>query len=165
MCKAFVTHSSEFWSNVAGAVAVESSHPYQAPFQPCFHRVVPCHWAWLEELLLLMVATEGQACASVESTSRFGWFRKQRQVGGEEGDGRGEGYYHFPNLILLTRAVGKEFCDQVRKKSNGKSRIGNIFQEGSLNSVSQDCKRDLPPSQAAPPQSTHAPSSSSICRQ
>ena len=47
MCTAFVTRSSETCSGICAgeAVAEESSHPFQASFHPCFHRVVPCHWA------------------------------------------------------------------------------------------------------------------------
>ena len=54
MCRAVATSSSETCSDVGGAVAEESSHPFQALLHPCFHRVVPCHWAWLQEMLLLM---------------------------------------------------------------------------------------------------------------
>ena len=49
MCRAFVTHSSETCCGFCPeeAVAEESSHPVQALLHPCFHRLVPCHRAWL----------------------------------------------------------------------------------------------------------------------
>ena len=57
MSRAFVTRSSDICSDMDGVVAEESSRAFQAPFQPCFHRLV-------RELLLLTVARERQACAS-----------------------------------------------------------------------------------------------------
>ena len=53
-----MTRSSGISSGAADSVVVESSHSFQAAFYTCFHLVVPCHQAWLEELLLLMVARE-----------------------------------------------------------------------------------------------------------
>ena len=53
-----MTRSSGISSGAADSVVVESSHSFQAAFYPCFHLVVPCQQAWLEELLLLMVARE-----------------------------------------------------------------------------------------------------------
>ena len=64
MRRTFVTHSSKTCSDVDGVVAEESSHSFQAPLQPCFHRVVPCHWARLEELLMLWSQEKRQARAS-----------------------------------------------------------------------------------------------------
>ena len=55
VCKAVVARSSEICSGfcTGETVAEESSHPFQAPLQPFFRRVLPCHGTWLEELLLL----------------------------------------------------------------------------------------------------------------
>ena len=45
VCRALVTRSSETCPDMDRLIPEESSHPFQAPPQPCFNRVLPCHWA------------------------------------------------------------------------------------------------------------------------
>ena len=67
-----MTRSSGISSGAADSVVVESSHSFQAAFYPCFQRLVPCHRAWLEELLLLMVARDREAGGSEVSREKGG---------------------------------------------------------------------------------------------
>ena len=59
------------------AEAEESSHPSQAPLQPCFYRVRPCR-PWLEELLLLLVTRRVQVQEHL--TLRMVSRKKKRQA-------------------------------------------------------------------------------------
>ena len=95
-----MTRSSGISSGAADSAVVEVAHSFQAAFNPCFQPAVPCHPAWLEELLLLMVARNREAGGSevaagtsswlgaaakrkpwrVRSTSTLAWRRGQRQA-------------------------------------------------------------------------------------